>query len=345
VPDGVFVRDAGDPEARPRFHRLPPPTDEEVADVLDKVAGRVDALLRAHGRLVDPGAPELAVEPEPIAASLADAISVPKPASRTVAPIALYPEPLSVRQDGYSLHAARVVHENDRQGLEALCRYGLRPAIAHERLSLGADGLVRYRLKRTFSDGTNEIVLSPEQLLRRLCALVPPPRVHLVKYHGVFAPAARGRAALTGQKRSPPPRLPGGASPAKGQAASEAASPHPDSSPVAASSLPAAAEPGGPGGADSWLPMLPDQPRRPARLPWAELLRRVYRQDVLACVCGGRLRVLAFLTDPSVIRAILLHLGLPAMPPPIAPARGPPQAEMDFGGWSDEDFVDPPAPD
>ena len=39
--------------------------------------------------------------------------------------------------------------------------------------------------------------------------------------------------------------------------------------------------------------------------------------------------VLAFLTDPSVLRRILEHLKLPAIPPPLAPARLPAE-EPDF---------------
>jgi len=39
-----------------------------------------------------------------------------------------------VQRFGFSLHADRVVPENDRQGLEQLCRYGLRPAVSAERL-------------------------------------------------------------------------------------------------------------------------------------------------------------------------------------------------------------------
>ena len=44
---------------------------------------------------------------------------------------------------------------------------------------------------------------------------------------------------------------------------------------------------------------------------------------------GGRRRVLT-LTDPPVLRAILEHLGLAADPPPLAPARAPPEPELPF---------------
>jgi hypothetical protein len=43
------------------------------------------------------------------------------------------------------------------------------------------------------------------------------------------------------------------------------------------------------------------------------LLQRVFAVDVLACPnCGGRMRLIATIEDPRVVRRILAHLGLPA---------------------------------
>jgi hypothetical protein len=39
---------------------------------------------------------------------------------------------------------------------------------------------------------------------------------------------------------------------------------------------------------------------------------------------GGDIRLIAFITDPGLIRKILTHLGEPLEPPPVSPARGPP---------------------
>jgi len=56
------------------------------------------------------------------------------------------------------------------------------------------------------------------------------------------------------------------------------------------------------------------------RLPWAQLLRRTHRFDVLRCdACGGRLRLLTAITDRTVAHAILTHLGLPT---DVPSARG-----------------------
>ena len=63
---------------------------------------------------------------------------------------------------------------------------------------------------------------------------------------------------------------------------------------------------------------------RPRHVAWAELLRRTFGLDVLACPdCGGRLRLVATIADPRVIARILAHLGLPLEPPCPMPPRQP----------------------
>jgi hypothetical protein len=55
------------------------------------------------------------------------------------------------------------------------------------------------------------------------------------------------------------------------------------------------------------------------------LLARIYEVFPLLCPrCGGAMRIIAFITDGPTVRDILGHLGEPAAPPRIAPARGPP---------------------
>ena len=84
------------------------------------------------------------------------------------------------------------------------------------------------------------------ELMERLVALVPRPRVHLTRYHGVLAP-------------------------------------------------------------------------------------RVFNIDVETCSkCGGRMKVIAAIEDPKIIRKILDHRGLDTKPPPLKPARGPPSPESHF---------------
>ncbi len=75
--------------------------------------------------------------------------------------------------------------------------------------------------------------------------------------------------------------------------------------------------------------------------------RRTFRLDSLRCPnCPRRLRVIATITDPPVVRRILEHLSerserVPADPIEIAPARAPTwlQAELGFEPHDGDDFV------
>ena len=58
----------------------------------------------------------------------------------------------------------------------------------------------------------------------------------------------------------------------------------------------------------------------PRAWTWAALMHRAFAIDVLACPhCGGRLRLIATLHDPAVIRKILAHVGVG----PSGPSPGP----------------------
>ena len=70
------------------------------------------------------------------------------------------------------------------------------------------------------------------------------------------------------------------------------------------------------------------KPSRALGIDWASLLKRVYDIDVFEFPCGGRMRVISVIEDPTVIKKILDHLHLPAELPTIHPARAPPQQEF-----------------
>ena len=52
------------------------------------------------------------------------------------------------------------------------------------------------QLKSAFKDGTTHIVMSPLEFMQRLAALVPRPRLHLIRFHGVLAPNAKLRGKI-----------------------------------------------------------------------------------------------------------------------------------------------------
>ena len=67
------------------------------------------------------------------------------------------------------------------------------------------------------------------------------------------------------------------------------------------------------------------------RLKWSALLARVFRVDVEKCPrCAGKMKIVAALTDSASIRQYLKGTGYDADIPKLAPARAPPQVEMNF---------------
>jgi hypothetical protein len=70
-----------------------------------------------------------------------------------------------------------------------------------------------------------------------------------------------------------------------------------------------------------------DQALPTAPLTWAERLKRVFDIDISVCpLCGGRVRVIADVTDPDVIQTILAHLKQRA--PPVAVRRQTAQNDL-----------------
>jgi len=174
--DGVFVPTGGGP---PAFLPARPITQADLATLTEKVRRRAVRWFRMQ-RLID-----------------ADAAS----------------DMLRWENSGFSVDASVRITLIDRdvpsyfQSLEHLLRYCARPPFALERLSVmrGEDGriaCVRYVLPRhkaanwvgpgrgrksTRPGASGVVELSPFEFLDRLADLVPPPRKHRHRYHGVYA--------------------------------------------------------------------------------------------------------------------------------------------------------------
>ncbi len=279
VPDGVFIRtEDGAPAG---FHELPPPFDEDVARLLSQVARRVTRLLERRGRLEEDEAPADALEALK-GASVQARLPLPHQVSTLTPPR----KRRCATQDGFSLHANVRIHANDRQGVEQLCLYAAGGAISLERLEQRPDGRLAYRMRRRAPDGSTHLVLTPIALLKKLAALIPPPRVHHVRFHGVFGPASRLRPRVT----------------------------------ALAKELPSFEE----SDRDVWRAANPSSRRRASRLDWAALLKRVYEIDILRCVrCehgdeGGGVH-----HRPEGLRS---HLGVPGANEPLPSAGQGPSA-------------------
>jgi hypothetical protein len=191
VTDGVFVPAADDAErdAPPAFLPARPITSADLAALTERVRRRVIRWFRMQ-RLLD-------------AAAAAEMLAWENSGFSVAASVRITLLPLQVR-----------VY---RQPLEHLLRYCARPPFALERLSVirGPDGRIiriRYVLPRhkaanwvgpgrgrksTRPSASGVVELSPFEFLDRLADLVPPPRKHRHRYHGVFAPNHKLRRTVT----------------------------------------------------------------------------------------------------------------------------------------------------
>lgn len=293
VLDGVYL-DRSAQGLKPKFVKLAPPSDADVATVVTKISQRVVRKLRQLGYLepdldatiatgYDPlvdDEPELA---RTLSASVQQRIAFGERAGQRVRRIGsgfgyegedpTLSGPRCASVHGFSLHANTHIPAHRRDQLERLIRYTARGAISLERLAENTHGDLLYTFTRPWSDGTMGIKLSPLELLEKLAALVPPPRVHQVRYAGCLAAHSNLRRSIT-----PTPRQQGI---------------DPAARPVS------------------------------SRWGWARLLKRVFAIDLERCPrCHqGALQIIAAITWRPVIRRILGHLKLAADPPPFSPAR------------------------
>lgn len=308
VLDGVYTRA---PAGALRFVPAPPPTPAEIARLVATIARRVTTLLRRHGIALGSEEPtdDAALQEDAGALAALAAASVTgrsllgaAPGTRvgrvgctTTAPRAKAASPWHARAAEFDLHGGRTVRAEDRRALEKLCHYLLRPPLAQERVELLPDGRVGLTLAHPWADGTRALFFGGVEFLEKLAVLIPKPRVNLLMYHGILGARARHRAAAIAQAVPLEPMQP---------------TPAPPRSPAT----------------------VPTPPSRPSRRGWlwADLMRRVFEIDVLACVCGARLRFVATIEDPPVVQRILRHLGLPTDTPVPAPARPPPAVGGDL---------------
>jgi hypothetical protein len=204
---GVYRREGED---HLRFVPVPDPSTEQFKRLVQRIAVRVGRSLERSGLITrDIENTYLAFDPSeeaPIHGLLRSSITYriatgPREGQKVFTLQTIPAEPEGPRREvaessGFSLHAGIAAKGPQRDKLEHLARYVSRPPVATERLSLTESGHVRYVLKTPYRDGTTHVIFEPEDFIARLAALVPKPRAHLTRYHGVFAPASRDRARI-----------------------------------------------------------------------------------------------------------------------------------------------------
>ncbi len=198
----------------PVFQSVPAPTAEQLQALLTRIITRLLKVLTRQGALIeeDTGIPYLAdPDGDPALAPLHAAactyrialgpragqkvLTWKEPSVRLASPEAPPPQGC-VSAQGFSLHADTRYGPHQRPTLERLCRDITRPALGHKRLRRTPTGEVVLQLKTPYRDGTTHLVMSPLEFLQRLAALVPRPRLHLIRFHGVLAPHAALRAQI-----------------------------------------------------------------------------------------------------------------------------------------------------
>ena len=307
VLDGVYHEED---DGELRFHTLPPPSPREIEQVLTAV---IEGIRRHVERSGLTETADSLHEEDPLHAQLLSAAVQSRAATGEQAgqrvlrfgdPV--LPEPDKPTQDaadkqkrlatqaGFSLHASVHVPARQRTRLERLCRYVARPPVCGPRLTKLPDGRLLYELRHRWRDGTTHVAFKPSELIDRLAALVPPPRFHMVRYHGVLASRSKYRSRV----------VPSGA--AQEDATDESCGHAPSTSETSHS---------------------PSPERHERNYTWSELMKRVFETDVLRCtVCTHEpMRILSAIHPPKATRKILDHLGLPSRAPPITPSRVAPE--------------------
>jgi hypothetical protein len=303
--DGIYIENS---KNELTFLPVGPPGDAEVARVAARVHRRVMRLMenRGIGPQADPEESDTLRRDEPLlaelySASIAGRVATGPRAGRPIMRIGDEPDAEDVKRksgrscavvEGFSLHAGVGVSARNRARLEHLLRYCLRPPLSTERLSLMADGRLRYKLKRRWSNGTTHVIYEPMELMERFAALVPPPRFNLTRFYGLLAPAATLRPHIVPEDKT-------------------------DIAP---------AHSGCPARIETSKTEETETPKKRAKRPrnycWAQLMMRVFEFDVLTCArCGSKMRVLCAINSQPAIQKILTCLGLPSRAPPIAPAK------------------------
>ncbi len=192
--DGVYI----ETEDGHVFHGIAPPTGDDVQRLVETVAHRVIRMLERTGIMSEDDFGTDPLTDQPALAALVGESIGGRGHSRLRVPTGdEEPVPPQCAQSrGFSLHAATAVPAHDRDKLEKLIRYTARPPLATERLQVLPNSQLAYRLKKKWRDGTSHIYMTPRQLLAKLAALVPPPRMNLIRFHGVLAPNALARSEV-----------------------------------------------------------------------------------------------------------------------------------------------------
>lgn len=300
--DGVFSQN----EDEVAFHDILDLTDHDVAWVVKRIAKKSIKLLVKNGHLEYDNVVPLFPDHDTLGAlqqaSVFNKIALGARAGQFVrylggfiksgkAPI--IKSPLCAVLDGFSVHAATRIEEDNLSGREDILSYVSRGPVSNKRISFDDDGNILYSLKNTFGSKTHAL-FSPMEFIERIISIIPPPRQNQVTYWGVLGTHHNLRATVVSMKNVP----------LTGTNSTENVEDQTTEDQVTATTK------------------ATKKPKANAhRRTWAELLKAVFKIDIEKCDCGGRLRLVSFINNQNIIRKILDHLGLSTDPPELAPSK------------------------
>lgn len=181
------------------------------------------------------------------------------------------------------------IESDEPKSLERLLRYCARPSFSSERLQwIKENELLSYQPK---SGSTEILQITPYELLDKLGALIPPPKQHRHRYHGVLAPNSPYRQTVTALANQEFINTE-----VKGKTEDTPCNNTDDQ-------------------------QTNQKPKH--RYSWAQLLNRLFEYLPLLCpLCEEPMRIISFITEDDPIRGILKSLNEPTAPPQLA--RSPP---------------------
>jgi hypothetical protein len=205
----------------------------------------------------------------------------------------------SWKHSGFSVHRGSQIKAEDEDSRKALSEYISRAPFSLERMSFNKDSdTVLYRGEH-FHPGLarNFDVTDPLEWIARITSHIPKKGSKQIIYYGAYSQAWRGRERRQGIL----PKVSADEEPDSSMKDRSAYSTH-------------------------------------KRQQWAVLLKKVWNIDALKCPkCGGQMKVISFIEQPSVIKRILKHLDLwydPRPPPQTLERVCEPIAE--YVPWCDD---------
>jgi hypothetical protein len=205
-PDGVFIERE---DGTLGFHRLPRPSDAEIAAIAHEACLAFCSALKRRGFWETTTASPNVVEgllslPKARTQRLKFFGQAAKDSEGGVAPL----------KGAYAFHlfVGNAIEVEDRPQLRHLVDYILAPPFLDRQLSVNSRGNLALRLKRPRHDGSPMVEFEPYEALDRLAELVSRPNANTVRYYGIYAPRSklRKRAIALRVGDPGPPRVPQG---------------------------------------------------------------------------------------------------------------------------------------